>query len=136
MNSNPDSSAACGALGPIGRQSCDLHEICRLAGVLAFDASRSRQSTGSLRTVQAGTPLFRSGDPAHTVYAVRQGLLKTVRVSAEGDEQILALNTPGEVLGLEAFGAGVYSSDVIAVQIRRVLRVATAADPGTAPASR
>jgi len=93
-----------------------LHEICRLGGVLAFDSNRSRQSTGALRTVQAGAALFRAGDPAHTVYAVRQGLLKTVRVSAEGDEQILALHTPGEVLGLEAFGTSTYASDVIAVQ--------------------
>ena len=116
MNPHPEPSAACDAAGPIGCRTCDLHEICRLAGVLAFDASRSRQSTGALRTVQAGAPLFRAGDPAHTVYAVRQGLLKTVRMNADGDEQILTLNTPGEVLGLEAFGAGTYASDVIAVQ--------------------
>lgn len=113
---NPQPSIACAAAGPIGCRSCDLHEICRVAGVLAFDANRSRQSTGALRTVQAGAALFRAGDPAQTVFAVRQGLLKTVRVSAEGDEQILSLHTPGEVLGLEAFVGGTHGSDVIAVQ--------------------
>jgi CRP/FNR family transcriptional regulator len=113
---NPEASIACAAAGPIGCLSCDLLEICRAAGVLAFDANRSRQSTGALRTVQAGAALFRTGDPAHTVFAVRQGLLKTVRVSAEGDEQILSLHTPGEVLGLEAFVGGTHGSDVIAVQ--------------------
>ena len=60
--------------------------------------------------------MFRAGDPAHSLYAVRQGLLKTVHVNADGDEQILALNTPGEVLGLEAFSAGTYANDVIALQ--------------------
>lgn len=103
-------------IGPIACRSCDLNEICRLSGLIAFDGGRSRQPTGALRTVQAGAPLYRAGDPAHALYAVRQGLLKTVCVSAEGDEQILALNAPGEVLGLEAFSTGTYANDVIAVQ--------------------
>ena len=84
--------------------------------MLAYGTGRSRQSTGILRAVKAGEHLFRAGDPAHMLYAVRQGLLKTVHVSAEGDEQILSLNTPGEVVGLEAFSTGTYASDVIALQ--------------------
>src|SRR5262245_33751504 len=100
MNLHPEPLTACETAGPVGCRSCDLPEICRVAGVLAFDAGRSRQSTGALRAVDAGAALFRAGDPAHAVYAVRQGLLKTVRVTADGEEQILSLNTPGEVLGL------------------------------------
>src|SRR5262245_46354259 len=103
-------------IGPIACRSCDLNEICRLSGLIAFDGGRARQPTGALRTVPAGAPLYRTGDPAHSLYAVRQGLLKTVRVSADGDEHIVELNAPGEVLGLEAFSAGTYANDVIAVQ--------------------
>ena len=102
--------------GPVGCRHCDLNEICRLTGLLAFDAGRSRQSTGQLRAVPAGTALFRAGERAEKLYAVRQGLLKTARVDQAGEEQILALNMPGEVLGLEAFGTGTYANDVIALQ--------------------
>lgn len=102
-------------VGPVGCRSCDLHEICRLGGLIAFDVGRSRQSTGALRTVPGGTHLYRAGEPGHMLYAVRQGMLKTVHVDAEGNEQILALNIPGEVLGLEAISAGTYASDVIAL---------------------
>ena len=116
MNPRPPKSEPSEGIGPVGCRSCDLHEICRLTGLLAYDSGRSRQSTGTLRTVQAGAALYRAGDPAHMLYAVRQGLLKTVHVSADGDEQILALNTPGEVLGLEAFGRDAYANDVIALQ--------------------
>ena len=77
-----------------------------MSGLVAFEGGRVRQSTGGLRAVRAGEPLFRAGDPAHSLYALRQGLLKTVHVNTDGDEQILALNTPGEVLGLEAFSTG------------------------------
>ena len=102
-------------IGPVGCRSCDLHEICRVGGLIAFATGRSRQSTGTLRSVPTGTHLYRAGDPAHMLYALRQGMLKTVHVSADGEEQVLALNVPGEVLGLEAFSTGTYACDVIAL---------------------
>lgn len=116
MNARPAKSPDCKSPGPVGCRSCDLHEICRLTGLLGYHCGRSRQSTGTLRTLDAGDRLFRAGDRAQLLYAVRQGLLKTVQVSADGDEQILSLNTPGEVLGLEAFSTGTYACDVIALQ--------------------
>jgi CRP/FNR family transcriptional regulator, anaerobic regulatory protein len=103
-------------VGPIACRSCDLNEICRLSGLIAIESGRRRHSSGALRTVRAGTTLFRSGAPAHSLYAVRQGMLKTVRTSVDGDERILALHIPGEVLGLEAFGAGTYACDAVALQ--------------------
>lgn len=103
-------------IGPIACRSCDLNEVCRLSGLIAFDGGRARHPTGALRTVRAGTPLFRAGDPAQSVYAVRQGLLKTVHTNADGDEHITAVKTPGEVIGLEAFSTGTYACDVIALQ--------------------
>jgi CRP/FNR family transcriptional regulator len=110
------STSACDGAGPVACRSCDLHEICRLSGLIAFDGSRGRQPTGGQRTVRAGEALFRAGDPAHSLYAVRQGLLKTVLVDTDGDEHILTLNTPGEVLGLEGFSVSNCTNDVIAVQ--------------------
>jgi CRP/FNR family transcriptional regulator, anaerobic regulatory protein len=116
MSVRTSRSARRDAIGPIACRSCDLNEICRLSGLIAFDGGRGRQPTGALRAVRAGAPLFRAGAPAHSLYAVRQGMLKTVCVSADGDEHILALNTPGDVLGLEAFSTGTYASDAIALQ--------------------
>ncbi len=116
MKSSTPGSAACASAGPVGCRSCDLHEICRLTGLLAFDTGRSRQSTGALRPVRAGEPLYRAGDPAHNLYAVRQGMLKSVHVGPDGDQQIVAYYAPGEVLGLESFSGGIYSCDVIALQ--------------------
>lgn len=106
----------CEPPGPIACRSCDLNEVCRLCGLIALEGGRARQPTGALRTVDAGAPLFRAGEPAHSLYAVRQGLLKSVRVTVDGEERVLAIHTPGEVLGLEAFGLGMYAYDAVALQ--------------------
>jgi CRP/FNR family transcriptional regulator len=83
---------------------------------MALDASPRGQSTGALRTVAAGEPLFRASTPAHSIFAIRQGMIKSVRVSVDGEETILAIHTPGELLGLEAFGVRRYAYDAIALQ--------------------
>lgn len=102
--------------GPIACRSCDLNEICRLSGLIALEAGRSRAATGMLRTLEPGASLFRAGAPGVAIYALRQGLLKSVRLTAEGEERVLGLHTPGDVLGLESFGLRTYAHDVIAVQ--------------------
>jgi CRP/FNR family transcriptional regulator len=99
---------------PIACRSCDLNEVCRLCGLIALESGGKKQS-GALRSVEPGGSLLRSGTPAQSIYAIRQGMVKTVRVTAEGDEAVLDIHTPGEVLGLEGFGTGSYSCDAIAV---------------------
>lgn len=109
-------AANCAAPGPIACRSCDLNEVCRLGGLIAFENARTRHSTGALRTVAAGAALFRTGAPANSLFAIRQGMLKSVHVNANGDERVLAIHIPGDVLGQEAFGLGTYASDAIALQ--------------------
>jgi CRP/FNR family transcriptional regulator len=101
---------------PVACRACDLNEICRLTGLIAFEGGRSRQSTGALRTVRSGATLFRAGAPAHALYAVRQGMIKTTRMTADGDERVVAFHAPGEVLGLEAFSMGTYACDASALE--------------------
>jgi CRP/FNR family transcriptional regulator len=102
--------------GPIACRSCDLYEVCRLCGITALGENRGVQRTGALRTLRAGTRLYRAGEPAHSLFAVRQGMLKSVDVGTDGEERIVAVNTPGDVLGTEVFAKRVFSHDVVAVQ--------------------
>lgn len=104
------------APGPIACRACDLYEVCRLCGTIAIGEHRGVQRTGALRTLRAGTRLYRAGEPAHSLFAVRQGMLKSVDVGTDGEERIVAVNTPGDVLGTEAFAKRVYAHDVVALQ--------------------
>jgi CRP-like cAMP-binding protein len=103
----------CEPPGPIACRSCDLNEVCRL---VALEAGPKGQPTGALRTLQTGAPLFRAGAPAQSIYAIRQGMLKSVRVTEDGEERVLGTHTPGELLGLEGFGLRGYAYDAIALQ--------------------
>jgi CRP/FNR family transcriptional regulator len=102
--------------GPIACRSCDLNAICRLMGLIAYEGGRSRQSTGALRAIRTGATLYRAGAPANALFAIRQGTIKLTRNTDDGDERIVSFHTPGEVLGLEAFGMEAYVCDAVALE--------------------
>lgn len=70
---------------------------------------------GTMRTVRAGATLYSAGMPATTLFAIRSGTIKRVELTADGEERVVSFHMPGEVLGLEAFGAGTYRFDAIAL---------------------
>ncbi|MCB1623519.1 MAG: Crp/Fnr family transcriptional regulator [Pseudomonadales bacterium] len=103
--------------GPIACRYCDLVEVCRQCGIIAQRESGELQRAGSApRTLPIGARLFRAGEAAHSLFAVRQGMLKTVDVGLDGEEHVVAVNMPGDALGTEAFGERIYAYDVVAVQ--------------------
>jgi CRP/FNR family transcriptional regulator len=82
---------------------------------------------GSLEAVpqlfRRGENLFHAGDPLHSLYVVRSGSLKTCLVSAEGDEQVVAFHTPGDVIALDAIADGHYSCDAVALDTASVCAI-------------
>ncbi len=103
----PDGLVAC--------RNCDLNAICRLTGLIAYEEGRSRRATGAMRSLRTGATLYSAGTHATTLFAIRSGMIKRVEFTADGEERVVSFHTPGEVLGLEAFGTGTYSCDAIAL---------------------
>ncbi len=58
------------------------------------------------QVLQRGGVLFRQGDPARHIFALTEGWLRVYVSTAEGRSCAARLVGPGNVLGLEAFGAG------------------------------
>ncbi|GGB52730.1 hypothetical protein GCM10011316_25970 [Roseibium aquae] len=50
-------------------------------------------------TLPAGSVLFEAGDPGNGCYALLEGSLKVALISLEGDEQLLAVLGPGDLVG-------------------------------------
>lgn len=116
MQNDPTAPCARERARPIACRACDLNAICRIAGLIAYDGGRPRQSTGALRAIPPDAALYRAGAPAHALYAIRLGTIKLTRVTLEGEERIVSFHTPGEVLGLEAFSQAGYACDAIALE--------------------
>lgn len=95
---------------------CGLHKICFPP---SFEQGALEQ-LGSLINAQKvlgkGESVYRQGDSANAIYAVRSGSLKTVMTQADGTTQITGFYLPGEVIGLDNLAQSNCASTAMATE--------------------
>lgn len=80
---------------------------------------------GTTRRFRTGDYLVRRDDPTTAIVAVVSGLCKVVDVDADGQEVIVAVRGPGDVIGeTSALLGGTRTASVIALQSMRAVMVA------------
>lgn len=92
-------------------------EIGRQLALLAAHAPISR------RVVRAGDYLYHAVDRFDRLHVVGAGLCKTVEVSRDGREQVVAVHFKGDWMGLGGIAAGRYGCDAIAMDTGEVWSV-------------
>jgi len=96
--------------------TCAFSGICIEAG---YDKATLRdlhvlvEHVGAFR---AGEHVFRNHEPFKAIYAVRAGMVKTVSVDRDGNEQVLGFYIPGEVIGLDAIYPEHYPCDAVTLE--------------------
>jgi CRP/FNR family transcriptional regulator len=97
--------------------SCNLREICLPVGLTREELERiEHRLVASRRKVARGETLFRAGDRADAVFAVRTGFFKTFARSQQGNEQITGFQMAGELIGLSGIDSGVHQVDAVALE--------------------
>ena len=61
-------------------RTCSLQELCLPRGLDAEDIQRLENIVGHKGPLERGRHLFREGDPFQSIYAVRDGALKTYSI--------------------------------------------------------
>jgi CRP/FNR family transcriptional regulator len=72
-------------------------------------------------------PLISAGSRQQALYSVRAGCIKTFSVDAGGHERVRGFHLPGDLLGLDALGSGIWQSSAAAIEPSQVC-VAPAAE--------
>ena len=72
---------------------------------------------------QSGYSLYDESDKAIGVFTLRKGLVKLVRVTADGRERVVRVLFPGDVVGLEALATGHFDSQAVALSEVSVCRI-------------
>jgi CRP/FNR family transcriptional regulator len=67
--------------------------------------------------------LYRAGDPAHSVFTIRSGLVKLVQYLPDGRQRIVRLLRGTDCTGLEALLGQPYQHDAIALQPTEICRI-------------
>jgi len=104
-------------------QTCSLRELCL---PVAFTGDQMKQFDALVvhRTkVRKHTFLYRSGDPFHALYAIRNGSLKTVVLAEDGREQVMGYHMLGEIIGFDGIGTNRHHTGAIALEDTEVCAI-------------
>jgi CRP/FNR family transcriptional regulator, anaerobic regulatory protein len=99
---------------------CNLRELCFPHGMNEEELTNMDALVEQPKPLHKNDFLYRDGDNARALFAVRSGCIKTMTESANGDEQIVGFHLPGELLGLDGFAEGVHSCNALALETSSV----------------
>lgn len=115
---------AASAAGARDRDAAAAEQRDSFWHALAPDDRRAVRAAARPRTYGPGTPILRQGHTADYVVVLRSGWTK-VRVDRAGEERIVAVRGPGDLVGERAlFADDTWSATVIALDTVRALVVA------------
>ena len=96
--------------------SCSLKGVCLAGSLSATELERFSTLATVKRRIGPGQSLFRAGDLLQALYVIHGGSFKAATVSGDGDEKVTGFYFPGEILGLDAIGAGKHFGDATALE--------------------
>jgi len=104
---------------------------CRNCGIrdMVLFADLNEQDFGMIHApiddleFHPGDTLYAEGSRAGGIFTLRTGMLKLVRVTADGRERIVRVLRPGDVAGLEALGTAHYDCQAVALTDVSVCRI-------------
>jgi CRP/FNR family transcriptional regulator len=85
-------------------------------GLSEKEIERMDELVGARKKIARGTPLYLSGEPFQSLFAIRTGFFKTEVVSEDGREQVTGFQMAGELMGLDGIGTGLHNCDARALE--------------------
>ena len=103
-------------------RNCGIRDMVLFANLNEQDFNLIHAPIDDL-VYQPGDTLYEALASALGVFTVRQGMVKLVRVSADGRERVVRVLVPGDVAGLEALATGHYGSQAVALNEVSLCRI-------------
>ena len=103
-------------------RNCGIRDMVLFADLNEQDFGMIHAPIDDLEFAQGGV-LYDSGTRAKGIFTLRRGMIKLVRLTADGRQRIVRVLRPGDVAGLEALGSGHYDCDAVALTEIAVCRI-------------
>jgi CRP/FNR family transcriptional regulator len=100
-----------------------LRELCLPVGLNEHEIQALGQVVNHKRKIQRGENLYRTGSGFQSLFAIRNGFIKTCILEQDGRQQITGFHMTGELLGLDAIGSEMHTCDAIALEDSEVCEI-------------
>lgn len=96
--------------------TCSIHELCLPAGLNSQELEAFDRLFNRRRAVKRGDYLYRAGTALQSLFALRNGFMKSSVLHEDGREQIAGFHMMGDLLGLDAISTSRHTTDTVALE--------------------
>jgi CRP/FNR family transcriptional regulator len=107
----------------ISCSACALRGACISSDFVPADIGAFEELAQVKRRLRGGQHLYRTGEAAESLYAVRSGFMKSSVVTTDGREQVTRFHMMGDVTGLAAIPGACHSTDALALEDTEVCEI-------------
>ncbi|MGL4733827.1 MAG: fumarate/nitrate reduction transcriptional regulator Fnr, partial [Enterovibrio sp.] len=104
-------------------KECSISQLCIPFTLNLNELNQLDQIIERKKPIQKGQILFKTGDPLHSLFAIRTGTLKNYTLTEQGDEQITAFHLAGDLVGFDAIDSMQHPSTVQALETSMVCEI-------------
>jgi CRP/FNR family transcriptional regulator len=108
--------------GPPQCRDCGIRHLVLFADLQLSDFHLIHQPITEL-DLRPGDVLYHAGAKAHSVYTIREGLVKLVQYQPDGNQRILRVLKQGDVAGMEALVEQTYQHEAVVLEQASVCRI-------------
>lgn len=103
-------------LNQVSCNNCGLDNICLPRGLTEQEVESISQIVKAKKTLQRGEFIYHEGDNFRGIIAIKSGSAKLVSCDQHGNEHVLNILLPGELLGFDGLSDDKHSSAAIALE--------------------
>ncbi|MEN8259170.1 MAG: helix-turn-helix domain-containing protein [Pseudomonadota bacterium] len=96
--------------------NCSLDSICIPRGLAQQEVAHLSKVVRRQKTLQRGDFIYRRGDPFTGVLAIKTGTAKIIVSDSQGNEHVLGVLLPGELLGFDALSTDRHNCSAVALE--------------------
>ncbi|MEJ2362532.1 MAG: fumarate/nitrate reduction transcriptional regulator Fnr [Gammaproteobacteria bacterium] len=97
-------------------EQCGIYKLCMPSGLSTGDLDALDRIIKRRRPLERGQHLYHAGDHFNAIFALRSGSLKTYVMSEDGEEHIVGVKMPGDLLGLSDINSPHYTRSARALE--------------------
>lgn len=113
----------CHSMPQANCSDCRLAGICLPISLEISDIDKLDSIIQRGRPVQKKEHVYHVGEAFKSVYAVRSGAVKTVKITEDGIEQITGFHLPGEIIGIDGLASNIHSNSAIALETSAICEI-------------